>query len=409
MNSLRYLPRCRPLRQIGVTLLLAGVLFGSPLRQWASADTVLLTVDGEDYAIDIAVSADGSRIFYGQQDSNKIHMLNNSLVEIQSFPGFTDPGAIVVDPTMTYVYVTAINGQYIKRLKISDGTIVSTATTSWNGRCLIPLPDFSSLISCEHTAVVKRSVSDLDAGLTTHIANSTFDTVIVSAAVSPDGTRIYAAESDGEIHILDSTTLAIISTWASMGSNPTIALNADGTKFATYDFWADEIKIRSSLTGAVTTTISAPGVTNTRFSPDGLYLHALVTGGVQSFLTSTFRPAENTTLTQDPTSFEFNSTGDTLYALNNRFGIVTKIAVAHTPPTTTPPPAPVVEETTTTTTSSTVPPLAATTASVSETPRPTRTVLPNTGPDNMTQVPFALLIAGVGMTLVTRGHLRSKR
>ena len=238
--------------------------------QSASADTEVASTPVPDFTNSIAISADGSIIAYSDQTNNKVHFLTNNLLETSSSQSFTDPYNLVIDPTNTFAYVGQINGQAIQTVRISDGTTVGVSTTGYNTICMRLSPDSLFTITCENIRIVKRLTSDLQNGVDTN-TNHVFTWVIVDAAISPDGTTIYAAESGGDIDVLDSS-LQVTQTWPSpVGSNPIIRLSPDGTLLAVGGTSAT--KILGSNSGS--TVVTLPNFLPMVYSPNGEYIYGI--------------------------------------------------------------------------------------------------------------------------------------
>ncbi len=177
-----------------------------------SNGTVVTTITGaaQSGPTDIAVRADGKRIYVSNDFANVVSVID------------TDP--------LDVGYNTAIASIALER---PNGVAVSP-----DGTRLYVSREFSG-------AVIGNTVWVIDTA-----TNSVIDTVVVGAkpsalAVSPDGTRVYVANSGGDdtVSVIDTATDTVIAT-IPVGSVPTgVAVSPDGSRVYVTNYFDDSVSV----------------------------------------------------------------------------------------------------------------------------------------------------------------------
>ena len=309
-----------------IIALIIATLISMPAKIYADTETSTFATDPSFN--DLVVSDDGSIIAYTDQNTNKVHFLDSNLQLIRSSAVLMDPDRIVIDSTNTYAYVGSRNGQKISTVTIADGSAVVTSTTSWNNRCLEMLPGGTHLLSCEGVNLVKRAVTDLQTGSSSHTMAS-FGTVTLSAQSNTDASRIYVSESGGHVTVLDSSLNTVDTFTSPNWFNTFVFLSPATDMLAVTDFTSLTTKIINALTGATITTLNLAA---TQFSPDGTMLYGIGGTGAAylvAYRVPTWELVKQTSF-PNPSSmtYKFSPSGDTLYAHSSSPDLIHEFAVS---------------------------------------------------------------------------------
>lgn len=310
--------------------------------------------------------------------------------------GYSTPYGLVLSPDDSQLYVTNETGNTVVEVNTEDGSVARTLALSSTGAGSNPTgiaisTDAStqdSTLFVNEYYPARLTVADPDGSTTPWTAGQRFTTGAgpLGVTVSPDGTRVYVANSGAQtVSVLNASTGAKIMPDITMPGGPTpsprqIAVSPDGERLFVTLFGAGAIATFDSATGQqlgtnpisvgwqpvgivvdatgqfiyvsnygsntvsildtskgdvpvlLPQTIDNPGgqgARNLAISPDGLYLYVpnQLTGTVSIISTVTRRAVNVIKVGSSPTSVVVSSDGRTAYVTNADSDTVSKIGI----------------------------------------------------------------------------------
>ena len=181
-----------------------------------ATNTVLLSRDTGNSVYGLALSVDGSRIYASDFSANLIRVLSTTdLSQITTIPGGTHPRLIVMtsDGSRAYVAVqgsgTTSQGN-VKVIDTASNTVLATIPTGLGTAAVALSPDGQSVYA---TNFGSNDVSVIDTATNTVTSTIPGGTQPYQVAFTPDGTRAYVANGIGNtVSVIDTTTRTVVST-----------------------------------------------------------------------------------------------------------------------------------------------------------------------------------------------------
>nr|WP_244645020.1 beta-propeller fold lactonase family protein [Frigoribacterium sp. CFBP 8766] len=312
----------------------------------ASAAEVSTTIPVGADPFDLAVSPDGARVLVANFSDETVSVIDTASLAVTATFAVTDrPRQVAFSPDGSTAYVLV--GDVAAAIDVVDVTTNTLVTT-------IPgvgfLPTDLTVTADGRTAWVASfgagSLSRID--LTTRTVVGSFrlgGRGLTAAVVNPDGSTVYALDSDGTLAFFDTATNLVTRNVAVPGSGP-IALTPDSSTLYVSGFDGSDITLVDTATGTTTDTVALTGAPDrVRFSRDGGTAYAAVIGNdnigrVVAIDTATRRVVDTTTVGQDPAGVGVTPDGALLFVANSSDATVSVIRLplapvftAATPPT----------------------------------------------------------------------------
>jgi YVTN family beta-propeller protein len=189
----------------------------------------------------IAVSPDGTKAYVGNGSASNVSVINTSNNSVTTMANGDEADRVAVSPdgTKLYVVTRASSSDVKSRLRIratSDGSLIGNAivvgtdfTTFSNA--IAVAPDGNKLYIANNNGTV--SVVDLTATPDPTVNNITGFNIPVALAITPDGSEVYVANSgNGTVSVIDTSTDTVETGTGlpiTVGLNPAgIAITPDG-------------------------------------------------------------------------------------------------------------------------------------------------------------------------------------
>ena len=218
----------------------------------AASNTVIATVN-LPYALEVAVNADGSRVYVTNLfgDLAAIDASTNKLTSM--IPAGPGPYAVVVANKKIYV-ANSSTPAIVTVIDEATDKITSTISvgliTSAPG--LAASPDGRRVYV---TNEIGDNVPVIDTGTDTVIATIPVP-ISISAAVSPDGSKIYIPNRGNHIAVADAQTNSVIGSSDFInGGLAGVSVTPDGREIYVANFDADLATVVDAATGVITATI----------------------------------------------------------------------------------------------------------------------------------------------------------
>ncbi len=202
----------------------------------------------------VAASPDGSTVYLDNADNtvSVIATANDSV--LGSFAVGAGSGGVVATPDGTRLYVSNFNDQTVTAIATPAGTVLATIklTNSDDSAYGIAASPDSSTIYVSLDA--EGQVDVISTATNTVVGTITGLNGPAGLAVSPDGTRLYAATTSG-IAVMNTATRAVIDT-VPAGNNPFgISITPDGSKVYVANSTDSTVTAMATATDTVVATI----------------------------------------------------------------------------------------------------------------------------------------------------------
>jgi len=257
----------------------------------------------------VVVNPTGTRVYVtnaGDTTVSVIDATSSPPAAIATINVGPEPFGIAINPAGTRVYVSnngAGTNNTVSVIDTGSNTVIATVTVGFGPAGLAVNPAGTRLY------VVNNPASTLSVIDTSN--NSVITTVSLNGSnaasgvvVNPSGTRVYVAGPDAHlVHVLDATSNTVIAEVGVPGKVAGIALTPDGTKlYAALAFNADTVAVIDTASNSLTATIAVSGdVGSVAVTPDGR--RAYVMGSSVFVIDTTSNIVVNTISIACPDSF----------------------------------------------------------------------------------------------------------
>ena len=197
------------------------------------ATTIKLASGTGTSPIDLAISADGSRLYTANYRGNSVSVINTATNQVAaSIPVGAGPRGVAISPDGKRIYVTNYAGESVSVISTVTNQVTDTiavgaepvgVTFSPDGSRAYVVNNSDGTVSIVDTAT-KRVTATISAG------NSGFARRIV---LSPDGGLLYitvAGAPKGAVVVLDTVSNQIVATVAVQSNPEALAISRDGTR-----------------------------------------------------------------------------------------------------------------------------------------------------------------------------------
>ena len=288
-----------------------------------SDNTVTTTVSVGSGPFSVAFSPDGTKAFVANRDGNSISVIRTSDNTVTSTAtlGINNPYSVAVSPDGTKAYVSNPGNNTVSVLDLSADYVcgqdsqchlanagcTSDATCGSGTRCGQDGQCHSSCTTdnqCPASALPLR----VDIGSTT-----------IAVAVSPDGTKAYAANGNNRLSVIRTSDNAVRKSVYVGGIATNIAFSPDGTKAYAVMQDGNTISVIQTSDDTVAGTISGfHNPTSVAFSPDGTKAYVTNRDGNSVSVIRTSDDTVTTTVTvgSHPRSVAFSPDGTKAYVTN---------------------------------------------------------------------------------------------
>jgi YVTN family beta-propeller protein len=241
-----------------------------------NAGTAGIAVRGVAYGI--AASPDGSKLYVVNEDSGIMSVIDtatNAVTTTINVGGF--PQGVAVSPDGSKIYVTLTSGSTVEVFNAATNALTAIVLVSENPQGLAVTPDGSKVYVAN---LGDNNVSVIDT--TTNAVIARIDITLPSdgelpvvephgVAVSPDGTKVYVTISGGiafsngvelrldRVAVIDTATNTVIAT-TPVGSFPVgVSVTPDGRKVYVANSGDNNVSVIDTARNTVTTTIPVGG------------------------------------------------------------------------------------------------------------------------------------------------------
>jgi YVTN family beta-propeller protein len=238
-----------------------------------TTETVIATITVGTRPSGVAITPDGSKVYVTNQFSDTVSAINTRTNAVTTIPIVCNPFGIpcnpfgvAMSPDGLKVYVG--NGlSYISVIDTASNTVVSTIQI---GNGILPIEgvtvsqDGSNLYVVNgrivdspqvvQNSVVQNSVSIIDAKVGTVKATFSVGVSPLGVAVSPDGSKIYVANTlSNTVSVIDAASQKV--TAIAVGNSPSgVAFSTDGSKVYVANTSSNNVSEIDAATNAVTAT-----------------------------------------------------------------------------------------------------------------------------------------------------------
>jgi YVTN family beta-propeller protein len=227
------------------------------LRITAASEAVTtMTVSDTPYGI--SVTPDGDQVLVTQRDGNALVFINTSDFSDPAYtlPVGNSPRGVAVEPHGRYAYVANFDDDTVSQISITGRSITDT----------IDVGDAPSGVAARYDAENETPVvyvTNYNDGTVTVIGADNQTTVIdvddgpMGVAVTPDGSRVYVANSDDDtVSIIDTQTETVIDT-LNVGDAPWgVAVGAQGDYIYVTNNFSDTVTVIQTSNNTIARTFS---------------------------------------------------------------------------------------------------------------------------------------------------------
>jgi YVTN family beta-propeller protein len=227
------------------------------LRITAASEAVTtMTVSDAPYGI--SVTPDGDQVLVTQRDGNALVFINTSDFSDPAYtlPVGNSPRGVAVEPHGRYAYVANFDDDTVSQISITGRSITDT----------IDVGDAPSGVAARYDAENETPVvyvTNYNDGTVTVIGADSQTTVIdvddgpIGVAVTPDGSRVYVANSDDDtVSIIDTQTETVIDT-LNVGDAPWgVAVGAQGDYVYVTNNFSDTVTVIQTSNNTIIRTFS---------------------------------------------------------------------------------------------------------------------------------------------------------
>lgn len=227
------------------------------LRITAASEAVTtMTVNDTPYGI--TVTPDGDQVLVTQRDGDALVFINTSDFSepAHTLPVGNSPRGVAVEPHGRYAYVANFDDDTVSQISITGRSVTDT----------IDVGDAPSGVAARYDAENETPVvyvTNYNDGTVTVIGADNHTTVIdvddgpIGVAVTPDGSRVYVANSDDDtVSIIDTRTDTVIDT-LNVGDSPWgIAVGAQGDYVYVTNNFSDTVTVIQTSDNTIYRTFS---------------------------------------------------------------------------------------------------------------------------------------------------------
>lgn len=261
--------------------------------------------------IGAVVNPTGTRVYVTNGGDNTVSVIdatsNKVMATINVGP---EPFGIAVNPAGTRVYVANNGGgvnpnNTVSVIDTASNTVIATITVGFSPSGLAVNPAGTRLYVA-NTPASTLSVIDTS-------SNSVITTVPLSGSnaasgvvVNPSGTRVYVAGPDAQlIHVLDAASNTVKAEVSVPGKATGIALTPDGTRlYAALSFNADTVAVIDTANNSVVTTVPVSGdALSVAVTPDGTRAYVTMNPNNASVIDTATNAVVDTVSVSCPDSF----------------------------------------------------------------------------------------------------------
>jgi len=222
----------------------------------AATNTVIATIPVGVNPAGVAVSPDGSLALVANSGSSSVSLLEtftNTVLATIPTPGVF-PSGVTFHPDGFRAYISASNRVLV--LDVIAGVITATIPVGGGGYGLRVSPDGSRVyVACANT----DNLYVLDAATNAVLVVVPVGDAPSGVVISPDGSRVYIAnENDATVSVLDAATNTVVANIPVSGllSGPIgISITSDGQFVYVANILADEVSVISTATNTEVATI----------------------------------------------------------------------------------------------------------------------------------------------------------
>jgi len=227
----------------------------------------------------IALSADGSKLYFSGADENKVFELGVNgaeLTPLREFEVTGYPAGVALSPDGSYLLVCSNLGNRLNKIDLASGDRVAVVGTQVYPYAVAIDPEYNRAYVSNWGS---DSVSVVDLGSFTVVSNIIVGKNPEGIVISPDGSRVYVANSDSDtISVIDAASLSVTRTISihddevkTNGASPTLMdMTSDGKKLYVACAGYNAVYVVSTETGKVLGRIpSAWYPTSARLLPGG--------------------------------------------------------------------------------------------------------------------------------------------
>jgi gliding motility-associated-like protein len=260
---------------------LTGAVAGN-INLGSTADGVLIAANS------FAFSPDGSFVYAASTSANVFLVIDAATrAIIKKITGFSGPSSPVVTPDGQYVYVANSYGNTISKIRTSDNTLVKNIDSKLDPNGLAISPDGTKIYSTNFNSGTVSVIDVATDELTTPITVNPYPLYVV---MGRDGKYLYISDRYGYITIVNTQTQLIEKTIYVYGVLNGIAISPDGSRVFAANSDQNTIIVLNTATNTIAGSINTsvfPSSVSVSNDSKTLYVANFGDGTVMTYDTNT--------------------------------------------------------------------------------------------------------------------------
>jgi gliding motility-associated-like protein len=227
-----------------------------------------------------------------------------------------------------FAYISSVTSNTVKVIDITNNTTVATIPVGIGPIGVSVSPDGKKIYTANSTG---GTVSAIDGTTNTVVATIPVGSYPYGIVVSPDGSKVYAANfNDGTLSVINTVTNTVMGVIPVGAHALCVAESFDGTRLYVTDYMSHTVSIINTATNLVLKTINITVEPwGLAVSPDGSHIYVgSSNSNILTVINSTNYSVSTIIVNQDPQGISVSPDGKLVYAVNSAANNVSVISTA---------------------------------------------------------------------------------